>query len=535
VASGAVGAWIVRGALDEVPGMAEATERILIYNSPQIGQNGFTPLADGESCTEETLTFNAFVPLGDTSALQTNLINGLRRPRMIMAPGQIERWRLLQATSVDEIILSLVRGTDSNCTSWDAEDAVPLVQIARDGLTMRRPPNGEGWPFAPNQIFMSPGYRIEALLDGSEFQHGDNFCLIGVRFAQDTESPLTDGPVGLTEPPTAEFFTDSIRVGDLVAIVNVTDAAGPATLTTMPDLEAISATGPAPTSSNGTDLYAECERVQQVVDFDDIDQLVAFQIGFELEGPDNCGCSDHNVNCQNFEHVSREAYPYDRVLPLNTLEHWRVHSAFDGHPFHIHTNPYFVCPLPPEGAPGPNTIGRFFEPPFAHWRDTYLVNLGRFADVLTEYRTHTGSFVFHCHKLTHEDHGMMELLRVCDPATESCDTLCDGGPCGWNQCAPGDDECERQWFATNCLLTGTCADAPQWCTGCADDPNACPPGSYCSEQTTYDGIQRCVPGCLTNADCALTESCTEGACLPAPCNTPCAPPTVCQHGECVGP
>jgi FtsP/CotA-like multicopper oxidase with cupredoxin domain len=535
VASGAVGAWIVRGAMDQVPGMDNARERLLIYSSPQLTDNGYEPLADGVPCTENTITFDRFAPLADTSALQTNLINGIRRPRMILAPGQIERWRLLHTAPVDEVFLSLVRGTDSECSNWDVSDAIALPQVARDGLVMPRPADGQGWPYAPEQVFMSPGYRIEALLDGSQMQHGDTWCLVAVRYAQESDSPLTDGPVGITEPISQQDVLDRLNVGDVIAIVNVTDDAGPPTSTTMPDLEAIAALAPASTSTDGTDLLQECERVQAITDYDEIDQLVAFQIGFSLEGPDACGCSDHNVNCQNYEHVSRERYPYDRVLPLNTLEHWRVYAAFDGHPFHIHINPFFVCPLPPPESAGPNVQGYLYEPPFGHWRDTYLINLGRYADVLTEYRTHTGSYVFHCHKLTHEDHGMMELMRVCDPATESCDTLCDGGPCGWDECRPGDDECERQWFATNCLLDGSCGAAPQWCTSCLDDPNACPPGSYCSDQETYDLNRRCVPGCQTNDHCTLTDACVDGACVATACDAPCRPPETCQHGACVGP
>jgi L-ascorbate oxidase len=74
-------------------------------------------------------------------------------------------------------------------------------------------------------------------------------------------------------------------------------------------------------------------------------------------------------------------------------------SGFDGHPFHIHINPFVVCPLPPRTR-RPNAKSRLFEPPFAHWRDTYLVNLDRMADVVTEYRGFTGDYVYHCHKLT---------------------------------------------------------------------------------------------------------------------------------------
>ncbi len=191
-----------------------------------------------------------------------------------------------------------------------------------------------------------------------------------------------------------------------------------------------------------------------------------------------------------------------------------------------------MCPLPPPGSPDPNTKSRLFEPPFAHWRDTYLVNLDRTVDLLTEYRGFTGSYVYHCHKLTHEDHGMMELLRVCDPATEECDRLCSGGPCSWRTCASGDDDCRRGLIATECLLDPSkCPEAALRCTQCSST-TSCPPGGRCSTQASADSKLRCIPGCSTSDDCAVIDACDTGLCKPAPCALPCPPGQTCKHGVC---
>jgi hypothetical protein len=117
---------------------------------------------------------------------------------------------------------------------------------------------------------------------------------------------------------------------------------------------------------------------------------------------------------------------------------------------------------------------------------------------------------------------MMELLRVCDPAVEACDKLCSGGPCGWDACAPGDDNCVRALTATECLLDPSkCPEALLRCAQC--DDQSCPPEA-----------QRCVPGCLADADCPLTDACDAlGECVPAPCSPPCGPPAMCEHGVCV--
>lgn len=534
VASGATGAWIVRGALDEIPGIKNAKERILLFTTPPIG---YTPLADGQACDEDHITFNDFSVLGTTSEKQTNLINGKRRPRMIMPPGQIERWRFLHGSFLDEVFLFLFHGKDSECKALDlTRPPVPLTQIGRDGLPLPKPASGVDWPFAPDYLFMSPGYRIEALLDGSKLAHGDTLCLLAGRFLQEDTTGTTPDPVGIMTPPTPEQLLKAASNGDVVAIVNVTDAAGAPSETQMPDLAVVAKEAPSMMLQGGKlDALERCKEVQKIDKMEDVDQLSALWMIFaNTDSPDACACPDHNINCKNFEHTDRKKYPYDRVLTKGAVDHWRVVSGFDGHPFHIHTNPFLVCPLPPAGSPEPNTKGRIFEPPFAHWRDTYLVNLDRRMDMLAEYRAFTGSFVYHCHKLNHEDHGMMELLHVCDPAEEKCDELCDGGPCTWKGCAPGDDACLRALSATLCLFDPSkCPETIVRCAHCGDN-QSCPPAAHCRSEADYDGQLRCAPGCVVSDDCPITDTCdANGACVPAPpCAPPCLPGTMCKHGSC---
>jgi FtsP/CotA-like multicopper oxidase with cupredoxin domain len=533
VASGATGALIIRGPVDELPGIKNARERIFLMMTPPVD---YAPLADGQACDEDHITFNEFSILGDTSKKQTTLINGIRRPRLIMAPGQIERWRFLHGSFLDEEYIGIAHGKDANCEHLDTDKPlVPLTQIARDGITMPRPPGDEGWPFAPPYIFLSPGYRIEAMLDGSQFHDGETLCLMSARFLAADENDVTNEAVGITTPPTADDILRKLTNGDLIGIVNVTSSAGQPTETHMPDLGAVAQHAPSLMLQDGqVDALARCQEVSAIRDPAQIDQAaVLWAIFYNMDKYDACGCHDHNINCRNFEETDRSRYPYDRVLVKGAVDHWRLVSGFDGHPFHIHINPFLVCPLPSDPH-DPSYKGRLFEPPFAHWRDTYLVDLDRKVDVLTEYRKFTGDYVFHCHKLNHEDHGMMELVHVCDPATEDCDTLCDGHPCGWRDCSDGDTACQRQLALTDCILNPeTCPDALLRCKTC-DDDHTCPPDAYCSPEADHDGKNRCVPGCQSDDDCGPTETCgADGACAAAaPCAPPCGPGTMCLHGSC---
>jgi len=478
VASGAAGAWITRGPVDDVEGMADLPERIMVFSTPPIGENGFEPLADGEACSEEQITFNNFNTLAAVDAKQLDVLNDTYQPRLIVAPGQVERWRILHAGFLDEVFLGLAKGDDHYCESWSSaeEDLLPLTQYARDGITMPE-------AFTSDYLFMSPGYRIEALVGGQGvFEDGETWCLVAARFLQED----SEFPIGPVTSPTTDEITDLLRNVEgakLVATVNVTASRGEPTRTALPDLDAVAATGRT-TTLDGVTAEAYCAQAATREDPDELDQAAVLQVGL-FTGNDEaipCHCDNYNINCKNFENTDRSVYPYDRDLPLNTVEHWRVGASFDGHPFHIHINPFVVCPN-----------DNVFDPmPFAHWRDTYLVNLSRRIDLHTQYRQFTGPFVTHCHKLHHEDHGMMQLLRVCDPAA---DPTC--GDNHWQNCAVGDIPCQQQRAATECAISAA-TEAEAFACITAEGL----PGGECQDTV-----------CDSDDDCLLpTQSCVDRVC-----------------------
>ena len=480
-ASGAAGAWIVRGPLDQVDGVAQARERVILFHTPSVAENGFEPLAEGVECTEDTLTFNDFGVLAATTSPQLNMINGLRRPRMVTPPGQVERWRILNAGYLDEVWMGIFRGTDADCSGWSVTpgDVMPLTQIARDGLTLPQTYTDDYW-------FMSSGYRVEGLFGGEGvLQHGDTWCLVAARFLQsEGESSPTGEPISPSEAPTVEEIQGMLELGDLVAVLNVTEDAGEATETDMPTDDALATVAPS-TTIEGVDAETRCAAAAAVDAPEDIDQVAVLQVGFfTADEPDPCDCANYNVNCKNFEETDRTLYPYDRDLPLDEVEHWRVAASVDGHPFHIHINPYVVCPQ-----------DNVFDPlPFPHWRDTYLVNLDRKIDLITQNKSYTGSYVFHCHKLTHEDHGMMQLVRACDPAE---DPTC--GDYSWRQCEEGDLDCIQALAATDCAIDGDTTGELLTClasiggplgvcgaNACGSDDD-CGPGASCRDYVCQPG------------------------------------------------
>ena len=424
------------------------------------------------ACTEDTLTFNDFSVLGDTLAPQLNVVNGMRRPRMVTPPGQVERWRIIHAGFLDEVFMGLHRGSDSDCSSWsvEPEDTLPITQYARDGITMPQTFESDFW-------FMSPGYRIEALVGGAELVDGDTWCLVAGRFLQEGD----DAPSSPTEAPTDDDLVGLFADGDVVAILNVAADAGEPTETAGPDAADLAALAPS-TMVGGVSAEARCAAAAALDDPAVIDQVSILQVGIAtVDDPDPCGCENYNVNCKNFGETDRERYPYDRDLPLGEVEHWRVGASVDGHPFHIHINPFLACP-----EPNP------FDPvPFPHWRDTYLVNLNRKVDLVTEYNTFTGAFVFHCHKLTHEDEGMMQLLRTCDPALD--DTCGDNH---WRDCDDDDLVCAQYLAATDCAAAANDdVEAAACITALGSPLGVCGPNA-----------------CATEDDCSGPATCVDHVC-----------------------
>jgi FtsP/CotA-like multicopper oxidase with cupredoxin domain len=108
-----------------------------------------------------------------------------------------------------------------------------------------------------------------------------------------------------------------------------------------------------------------------------------------------------------------DGLPFDPDRPpyqakLGTAEEWTVINGVDhkladhAHVFHVHVNPFKITAI----------NGRTLDTPL--WRDTFVLT-GKTGDSITfetKLEDFTGTFVEHCHVLTHEDLGMMESIEV---------------------------------------------------------------------------------------------------------------------------
>ena len=173
VGGGMSGALIVEGALDELPGIAGLTERVLVLNTAEIADDG---------------TLRLFSDMLNP----TVLVNNQAEPTIAIAPGETQRWRIVNASVFTFMNLSLEGHT--------------LHQIASDGNPLRS-------VWSRDTILMAPGERVEVLIQGGP---EGRYTLRSLAWGQDLEFQAQDeypiatlvssGPAQQPAPLPTELF-----------------------------------------------------------------------------------------------------------------------------------------------------------------------------------------------------------------------------------------------------------------------------------------------------------------------------------------
>lgn len=113
-----------------------------------------------------------------------------------------------------------------------------------------------------------------------------------------------------------------------------------------------------------------------------------------------------------FNHASRingRAFDQDRIdftVTAGSTEVWQLRNTSDNqHVFHVHGVSFTIVDL--DGSPPP--------PELAGLKDSVFLPPGTIARIAVRFREYTDSdspYMFHCHLLAHEDHGMMGQFTV---------------------------------------------------------------------------------------------------------------------------
>lgn len=216
IASGMAGVIVIEGEFDDVPEIAAARERVLIFGEAVF--DGFGRVEDFTTVFRET-------------AARFITVNGQRAPSIDMRPGEVQRWRLLHTGHQDDLYFML--------------DGHALLPIARDGIALGRlgqAPLPLSDPDAdhPEALLIAPGQRIDVLVQAGR---PGTYNLHALPYDQGYPSPsgpmaqvVVSGeplrmslPAGLPAGPLDSIRDDEVtgtRQLVLTAILPETEAAG---------------------------------------------------------------------------------------------------------------------------------------------------------------------------------------------------------------------------------------------------------------------------------------------------------------------
>jgi FtsP/CotA-like multicopper oxidase with cupredoxin domain len=91
----------------------------------------------------------------------------------------------------------------------------------------------------------------------------------------------------------------------------------------------------------------------------------------------------------------------DETTSLGATEIWQIENLVGmDHPFHLHGFRFQV--IDRNGVPEP----------FRSWKDTVNVPKHEMVRFIVRFDDYAGKWMFHCHILDHEEHGMMGILEV---------------------------------------------------------------------------------------------------------------------------
>ena len=285
----------------------------------------------------------------------------------LAVPQQVVRFRLLNGSSDRTYYLGL-------------EDNSDFYIIGSDGGLLSA-------PFQTNRVRISPGERVEILVDFSGYTLGNQV------YFKSYSSELPYGiigadTVGTFDMPMGEgYFSNPLNGADFNVLRFDIIAPTATPVLTIP----VSFAPKIPLLEANTDAF-------RTLIFD-ADTIIGGGDQAYVDGP-------FWINNEYFHMDSINITTY-----LNSTEVWElINKTLVAHPFHIHDIQFYVLDI------------NGFTPPteYQGLKDVILVEPGDTVRFITQFITYSDHFVpymYHCHLLHHEDEGMMGSFLVIDSTT----------------------------------------------------------------------------------------------------------------------
>lgn len=466
--AGMAGFLIVKGGpgtLDDLPEIKAAEDLVMGFQVIRADPQGNVPFVNEAATQFGTFPFGtldeALQGVWSTFGLdgapgRSNFYfttNGVTNPTVHMHPGEVQRWRLLNA-SVGENLLVALQGHGLNVIAMDGITTSAMITLSPD-----------------LPLVMSPGQRYDVLVKAGA---PGTYRLE----AQDPATAASVSPSGIApEPRNSRMSFDFPAPCSPILIPN-TDCTGqltyPFPLATIIvdgdpiDMAMPAGPLPAPEGLPSIDTMLNTKP--------NAERHVAFEIcgkvkGAQMEKPGrrlpSCGWYFTKYGPQHwggtpFETLEMLRDDDDKGTPSDNpreplvdfkkeglftpdqplfpdmiagnYEEWTVvNRSFTDHPFHIHQNHFLVTKINGQRLPVPEWHDTIIvpgaQPQPTDFAGPHLPNINKLPYGSITFRMYlnpvsVGCFVMHCHTLTHEDLGMMQRLDVlAGPGqTGQCDT-----------------------------------------------------------------------------------------------------------------
>jgi FtsP/CotA-like multicopper oxidase with cupredoxin domain len=314
VAKGLYGAIIIRAADDPLP--ASLPEKLLV-----LSDNRF--LTDGSVDVPDERSLQGGIDAENGREGNVLFVNGQVMPTLTIRSGEVQRWRVINASAARVFRLALAGHT--------------FLHVGSDGGLFER-------PVEVSEILLANGERAELLVRGT-----------GMPGTQTTLQTLAyDRYVPQTRP------RDWNQPRDVMAVHYTRDA--PMAFVALPN-------------------------VLRYVPALDTSRATVTRVMSLSQGMINGRMMDMNR--------------VDVSARLGATEIWKVENLVGmDHPFHLHGFQFQV--IERNGVPEP----------VRRWKDTVNVPKHETVRFIVRYDNYPGKWMFHCHILDHEDHGMMGILEV---------------------------------------------------------------------------------------------------------------------------
>ncbi|GAA1348552.1 multicopper oxidase domain-containing protein [Arthrobacter roseus] len=280
---------------------------------------------------------------------QVVLVNGQVRPRLTAAPGERERWRIVNACPSRYLRLQL--------------EGQRVQLLSRD---LGRLPV----PEEITEVLLAPGNRVELLVETTE---GSAMLLT---------APVNRG--GMDGMMGGAMMGDNSAGGDEAIELLTFEVSGDRAQTP----------NPVPAGPTLRDLRQEPVAARHTLDF-------AMGMGGGGAMMDGAGSAENTMMAFTINGREFDATRTDTAVAAGTVQEWTLtNSSPMDHPVHLHVWPMQVIEDGGRDVPEPR------------WQDVVNVPARRQVKVLIAFGDFPGRTVYHCHILDHEDQGMMGTVEA---------------------------------------------------------------------------------------------------------------------------